>query len=790
MQKVKKETSTKKQSLKGNKKVKIIAFIIGGCLLCCSCSAIVGGIGWWYYQNRGKGVGPVYNESPVVNILEPTGSSWYATYENSIKLSGIASDDEDNIQSVEWAVEGGESGSASGTVKWESDSVPLNEGDNKITIKAYDKDGNSGEDVIFVVYNKEIVFVEEPTINPDYIFKNDPPVDITFQAMITNESDKELSQVALYKVDEKGELVEKVGDMKDSGNVEDGDDIPSDGSYGYQGPFSSETSDPIYFRMTVKLEGSDTSGLSGVIKLTVVEHMSQQTMQEIDDLNQQVNDLVGQLEQQGASQGEIAQEVNDLVGQQEGIEGNGISEQGQGVWWVYENTCIPGGVIFNPPGTRGGEASEKGYLKTFEKKTVLGISDKVKAQSDITVDSTKAIYLGPYLNDFGEYDDYYGAWEKIKESTCPQCETVEKKNTEVTVDDFKNLDQYGLIVVSSHGDNWYGGLSGDSMCAEGLTQSQVIIYTSQKLTSENLAQYEADLMARRLAVGADSNLVILPSYISHYNNNFPSSLVYIATCRSSYNNSLASAFLGDGAKAYYGFDDYVLSSYCYDVGVELFSSFVLDGANASSSYSVTTFEAGGNDGQGANFTWSGEGSLKMGGKGFINLDFAGGSLNGWAASGDARVITSLGSINPRNGSFMGIISTGLGSVSDSTSSISQSICSPGGSGVLKFDYNLVSEEPMEYVVGQFDDRLEVSLIVDGSSTTVLSAGVTDSEWLSISGIDFAGGDETTYYTGWKTLSYSLEDIDSNAQVELKFEVSDVGDSDFDTAALIDDIRVE
>ena len=32
--------------------------------------------------------------------------------------------------------------------------------------------------------------------------------------------------------------------------------------------------------------------------------------------------------------------------------------------------------------------------------------------------------------------------------------------TDVTVDDFKTMSNYGLIVVSSHGDNWYGGIRG------------------------------------------------------------------------------------------------------------------------------------------------------------------------------------------------------------------------------------------------------------------------------------------------------------------------------------------
>ena len=78
---------------------------------------------------------------------------------------------------------------------------------------------------------------------------------------------------------------------------------------------------------------------------------------------------------------------------------------------------------------KGGEGNGKltGY---FNK----GLVNQINAQEKGTeVNSTKAIYLGPFLDDFAETDDYYKAWKKVKESKCPECETVEKKNNEVTV---------------------------------------------------------------------------------------------------------------------------------------------------------------------------------------------------------------------------------------------------------------------------------------------------------------------------------------------------------------------
>ena len=781
------ESSTKSAATpKPKKKFPVIIAVACGCLLCIFVAAVTAGI-IWFLSKDSKG-GPVHNENPLVDIVDPTGSNWYASYEASIKLSGIASDEEGSLDKIEWSLEGGDSGTATGTDSWEVESISLKEGDNKITVTAYDKGGNMGTDEIFVVYNKEVVFVEEPKTNPDNIYKDDPPVNVVVTAKIKAESEKDIGSVKLYKVDEKGEIVKLIGDMKDDGKVsQTGDDIPGDGTFSYKGKFSSKTKDPIYLRVVSKLKGSKTSGMSGVFKIIVVESLSQNAQQQIDNLNQQVTDLQSQLEQQQASQQEIANQINDLVGQQPGIAANGISQQGQGVWWVYENTCIPGGILINPPNTRGGEANPEASLKLFENQSLVG---SVKAQGGPKVENTKALYLAPYHTEFGQFDDYYGAWKKVKESKCPECETVEKKDLEVTVEDFKNLDDYGLVLISSHGDNWYGGMWGDNMCLEGLQQSQVIILTNQKLTQQNMKKYEADLMARRLAVHANGNLVILPAFITHYNTSFPNSIVYVATCRSSYNTTLASAFLGRGAQAFFGFDDYVLSSYCFEAGTELFDNFVLQGDTASTSFNDTVSAVGGSDGQGADFLWNGQGSLTMGGKDFGNVSFETGTLDAWIGAGDERIITSLGPIKPKHGDYMAIISTGIGSVSDSKSSIKQSICYGKSGGTLKFDYNLVSEEPMEYLNSKYDDKLDVYVTVKGQTKKILTKGVNNSQWKAVSGIDFDGGDSTTFQTGWKTFSYSLSNVKSGDKLVLKFQVSDVGDSAYDTAALIDRIRID
>ena len=55
---------------------------------------------------------------------------------------------------------------------------------------------------------------------------------------------------------------------------------------------------------------------------------------------------------------------------------------------------------------------------------------------------------------------------------------------------------------------------------------------------------------------------------------------------------------------------------------------------------------------------------------------------------------------------------------------------------------------------------------------------------------FNGGDETTYHTGWKTFSIDLSDIPAGLEYKIIFEVGDIGDSAYDSAALIDNVVIK
>jgi len=254
---------------------------------------------------------------------------------------------------------------------------------------------------------------------------------------------------------------------------------------------------------------------------------------------------------------------------------------------------------------------------------------------------------------------------------------------------------------------------------------------------------------------------------------------------------MASAFIGNGAKTYYGYTEYVAVPYDNSVVQTLFNSLVNEGKTTSGAFNDAIAAHGTNDGGiPAYFKMVGSNDLTVAEEGITNGTFEEGNINGWTGEGDVRIISQLGPLFPQEGVYMNIISTGLGSINDSDSSVEQTFCIPAGATTLSFDYNVVSEEPMEWVATQYDDQFEATLTTSSGTTTIAYESINTSSWTAVNGIDFYGGDDTTYMTGWKTITYNVSGLTVGESVTLKFHTWDKGDSIYDTAALIDNVKLE
>ena len=84
-----------------------------------------------------------------LTITQPTADGEMETSDDSVTVAGTA-DSNAGIVSVEWANDQGGQGTASGTESWTADSIPLDLGENLITVTAQDSTGATASRTILV----------------------------------------------------------------------------------------------------------------------------------------------------------------------------------------------------------------------------------------------------------------------------------------------------------------------------------------------------------------------------------------------------------------------------------------------------------------------------------------------------------------------------------------------------------------------------------------------------------------------------------------------------------------
>jgi hypothetical protein len=296
-----------------------------------------------------------------------------------------------------------------------------------------------------------------------------------------------------------------------------------------------------------------------------------------------------------------------------------------------------------------------------------------------------------------------------------------------------------------------------------------------------------------MAIFPEGATGVLPTFFTQYSVRLPASIVYVGSCRSFANASLSSALLERGAGAYLGYDGYVDSGFAGQMGASVFAK-LLQGQPLSQA-----FTPGQQDGQDppSTFTLGGDDAMSLATGPIVNGSFevqSGflASVSGFTVDGDGRIIGNLGSTLPKNGNRMAIVSTGLGT-SALVGEFNQTVClpqiPPGYSKLmLYYDWNFYSEEFLEWCGSQYQDYFEVDFGDHIVQNTKIDDLCNDPKiTLSASDVAFDKGD--VYNTGWLTTAADLTQLAGTTAL-LRFRAGDQGgDSVWDTAILIDNVRV-
>jgi hypothetical protein len=630
-------------------------------------------------------------------------------------------------------------------------------------------------------------------------FSDETPCNVVVRVMV--DPKEGLGAVKLYQTDAQGNMQNFVAELLDNGDVQNGDDINEDGVYSGRIDLMSPAKAIGNYYFRAFLDDSTNRG-STVVWFRVIKKVSweeHESAQDVinDALNSAVPSFTGALSQEqfDTYRNNILLELNGRLEVAEAT----YAEGDTGIFVKFVSgasfflTYTPEEGFLGGGGARS-QIATKNFMTpelNIPAKMVSNSNIRLNQVVDSSLNSNLLLGLFPFHTESGNYSLRDGVFNELKQSTTPKFKIPsngEKVDDAVLVSDFKTLSQFGVVMIDTHG----GVIDGQGYLA------------AQKLTPSLYSEYQKDLEAKWLVEGTCGNkndryLSVGPQFIKKYNvKGLSNGIVYLGACKSLKNDSLADAFLSIGFAAVLGFNNTVATSHAYN-SAGIFGKMI-GGKSFKDAYWGIIFDHPIDYmppiGYGAVLKYKLRQDVEdlylMPTKTLMNSNFEDG-LAWWIREGDVRTIASLTSqILPPEGKLMCIISTGLGSVNASNSTIEQIFMVPENATKLTYKYNFVSEEPMEYVNSAFNDQFEVKVINYQSEEFALvgQGNIDDSTWYPLNGDVFPDGDKTAFHTGWITMTHNIADESKGKPVRLTFHIWDKGDSLYDSALLIDDIKIE
>jgi len=310
-------------------------------------------------------------------------------------------------------------------------------------------------------------------------------------------------------------------------------------------------------------------------------------------------------------------------------------------------------------------------------------------------------------------------------------------------------------------------------------------------TSECVDHLTADLRRGRVILGSDGTYGVTPAFLRrHAEQPYPRSLVYLGTCRSVWNGSLAGELIAAGAAAVVGYNGLVSNQFATKWGTTFFANLI----DQKQQSGVAHVQIEDTANPGTFFSLVGAANLDAAFADIINPSWESGNLQGWLKVGDGRVIAKLGSALPVAGKFMGIISTGLG-YTQQTGEIKQKFCIPAGKSKFSFWWKYYSEEFEEYCGSQFQDQFRARFEHKLGTKTVVDVKIDDlckngKQFKGLTPADLGFDVGGVYMTPWVESTVDITPFAGNGNVTMQLFTTDAGDGAYDTAILMDKLEFE
>jgi len=654
-------------------------------------------------------------------------------------------------------------------------------------------------------------------INPNSLIVNNNDT-VVVRVTVTSGLTMTDSVLKVIKVDNNNNQIAELGVLRDNGKLINADEIANDNVFSGKILFNESSPGTVKLRAKGTLTSSgNPTAYSNTAALTVY---SQLTSQEFGLLNSIQTQAAVQLQTYLAGNpNNIDNASNQLVTwlqNQTGVQS--VQKSSSNGIMIKYSSGLSGGLMFSMLDASGhittlGGADFKDTIRGSRKpiplkdqtvgeneyKNSLPIKSFDKSTLDPnTIGNRNVLIYEPFLAIYPGYNIGQVVTNRLNQSDCKGFNITSFTNQNANVAALLNLTNYGFVVITTH------GLSGKTLFTGELVDTNAQVYKTKykaMLKANKLSIWNNIVISVTGGVNTLGNVYTLnASFISDLSGSFPNSVIINNSCESSMNagldSSLAKAFIDKGAKTYFGYSKVVHVSFVQICSDSLTKRMAVNGMTSGSAFFNTT------DPEAPNAVLTatiGSNDIKFPYE-IINGDFELGTIDGWSKAGDGRVITRLGSVNPTQGTFMGIISTGLG-YTVSSGSISQCVKVPMNVSNLKLKWNFLSEEFLEYIGSQYQDYYEIKIKKqDGTEVTLYRKtidqiaalfGATQQnpgQLIAVSpGIVFDQGG--VYMTNWQTSSFDVTPY-RGSTITIIFAAGDVGDSIYDTAILIDEVKLE
>ncbi len=145
------------------------------------------------------------------------------------------------------------------------------------------------------------------------------------------------------------------------------------------------------------------------------------------------------------------------------------------------------------------------------------------------------------------------------------------KDTSVSVAAMKNMSQYSVISIASHGD-YDDSVGSYILTGEPVTPAGDRQYALDLRLGLIVRAYNPDAGGIPLFANGAAYYAITRAFVEYYHGDgYPNSIVYLDACRSVYDTALANAFLVEGASRVFGHTGLVRKTFGATAGVLLFS---------------------------------------------------------------------------------------------------------------------------------------------------------------------------------------------------------------------------